>query len=587
MDANFYFNTFSIPVILAGFITLALGLMAYGKGNKQGELYFSFLMFACFGYSVFYTLEISSISLPWMTVFIMLEYTGATLLGPFLLLFVLNYTLRFNWINRRVLFLLFFIPAIHLLLVFTNPLHHLFYVSFVKVNNGYYIAADSEKGIFYWTHQAYSVLMVLISNLLLVRMLFNIPRAYLSQVLIVLLGSLCSASAYVLYLFKAIPQGLDPVPFSFALSGIVIYLGLFKFGLFRIMPVAFQSLFNNMADGVVVSDASGLLVAVNKAAMRLLRLPGRNLGVPVDQVLFDWPEIVQLIFSQEPVQGVMLSRNKETPWWLSVDCLPNIHNGVFLGMIIFLRDVTLRYQHEQSILEKQRLTDEQNTRLRSFTYIVSHNIRSHSANMSGLVQALKTADNEEERSLYLHLLDTSTQRLDETIRNLNEIISVTDLPVQQLRENRLLCQEVDKTLDVLRNSLQSSKINVRNLVPANLALCVVPAYLDSILINLISNAIRYRSETREPWIEISARHLDSRFVELEVRDNGLGIDLEKHGDKLFGMYKTFHRNAEARGFGLFLTKTQIEAMGGSISVESVPDQGSCFRVLLPETRDHG
>ncbi|MBU6342294.1 MAG: ATP-binding protein, partial [Bacteroidetes bacterium] len=84
-----------------------------------------------------------------------------------------------------------------------------------------------------------------------------------------------------------------------------------------------------------------------------------------------------------------------------------------------------------------------------------------------------------------------------------------------------------------------------------------------------------------------ARHLDSRFVELEVRDNGLGIDLEKHGDKLFGMYKTFHRNAEARGFGLFLTKTQIEAMGGSISVESVPDQGSCFRVLLPETRDHG
>jgi hypothetical protein len=82
MNTALYFNLFSLPVILAGVITLALGLMATGKGNKQGEQYFSYLMFACFGYSVFYTLEICSIPLYLMQIFVSLEYVGAVMLGP-------------------------------------------------------------------------------------------------------------------------------------------------------------------------------------------------------------------------------------------------------------------------------------------------------------------------------------------------------------------------------------------------------------------------------------------------------------------------------------------------------------------------
>lgn len=85
MNTALYFNLFSLPVILAGVITLALGLMATGKGNKQGELYFAYLMFACFGYSVFYTLEICSLPLDWMQFFVTLEYVGAVMLGPLLL----------------------------------------------------------------------------------------------------------------------------------------------------------------------------------------------------------------------------------------------------------------------------------------------------------------------------------------------------------------------------------------------------------------------------------------------------------------------------------------------------------------------
>lgn len=580
MNIALYFNFFSLPVILAGVITLALGLMATGKGNKQGEQYFSYLMFACFGYSVFYTLEISSIPLYWMQIFVTLEYLGAVMLGPLLLLFVLKYTLRFNWVKARYVWVIFVLPVFHLLLVFTNSLHHLFYISFYKASNGYFEVLDSEKGLIYWVHQGYTIFLILLSNTLLVRMVFNIPRAYLSQVLVVLTGSLCSCLAYVLYLTHAVPLNLDPVPFSFALSGIVIYLGLFKFGLFRIMPVVYQSLFNNMADGVVVSDANGILVATNKAAMHLLRLNNRNLGVPVEQVLTSWPELVELIRGHEHAHAVKIARTYPAgAQWLSVDCLPNIHSDVFLGMIIFLRDVTLRHQHEMDLLEKQRLTDEQNTKLKSFTYIVSHNIRSHSSNMAGLVAVLKDAETEAERNLYLQLLETSTKRLDETIRNLNEIISVSDLPITAFLVNRNLRAEVEKTIDILKNSILQDQINIVVHIPDDLLVKIVPSYLDSILLNLIGNAIKYRSELRPCKIEIAAYSTPDAIV-MEVKDNGMGIDLEKYGDKVFGMYKTFHRKEDARGFGLYLTKTQVEALGGHITLESAVEVGSTFRVYF-------
>jgi len=96
----------------------------------------------------------------------------------------------------------------------------------------------------------------------------------------------------------------------------------------------------------------------------------------------------------------------------------------------------------------------------------------------------------------------------------------------------------------------------------------------------LSNAIKYRSQSRAPRIRIKVS-ATKQYRVISFEDNGRGLDLEKHGGSLFGMYKTFHGNEDARGVGLFITKNQIEAMGGSIEVESEPEKGSVFRVYLP------
>ena len=97
--------------------------------------------------------------------------------------------------------------------------------------------------------------------------------------------------------------------------------------------------------------------------------------------------------------------------------------------------------------------------------------------------------------------------------------------------------------------------------------------------NIISNSIRYKHPSRKPVININLVEENNVKI-LEIADNGIGIDLARNGDKIFGMYKTFSNNADSRGIGLFITKNQIDAMGGSISVESELNKGTKFKIYI-------
>jgi signal transduction histidine kinase len=178
------------------------------------------------------------------------------------------------------------------------------------------------------------------------------------------------------------------------------------------------------------------------------------------------------------------------------------------------------------------------------------------------------------------MLHTSTEKLADTIVNLSDIVAVNS-NVNKPKEPRRLKEEIDKTLEALSVVIHQHHIGVDVQVPADVAVTVVPAYLDSILLNLISNAVKYRSPERKALIRLET-HREPGFVVLSVHDNGLGINMARNRAKLFGMYKTFHDNEDARGVGLFITKNQIEAMQGHIVVESEVGVGSTFKVYFNE-----
>ncbi|MEJ5992782.1 PAS domain-containing protein [Pedobacter sp. Du54] len=241
-------------------------------------------------------------------------------------------------------------------------------------------------------------------------------------------------------------------------------------------------------------------------------------------------------------------------------------------------DITTQKQAEVALNHSFNLVTEQNKRLLNFSYIVSHNLRSHASNIQGITELIENAASAKERKEMIQLLKTVAENLNETLLNLNNVVNIQssiDIVLEPLNLN----DYIQRTLSTLNAQILNRKVAIINKVNENVLINYNRAYLESILLNLISNAIRYSHADRDPVISLTCFEENGQQV-LRVSDNGIGIDLKKYGEKMFGMYQTFNGNADARGYGLFITKNQIEAMGGKIEVESQVNKGTTFKIYF-------
>lgn len=243
-------------------------------------------------------------------------------------------------------------------------------------------------------------------------------------------------------------------------------------------------------------------------------------------------------------------------------------------------DITEKMEKEKELERLLSVTKQQNERLTNFAHIISHNVRSHSSNLISLMEFIQQASTVAEKEMYLDLVQKSVDKLAETIENLNEIITIQNnlnIPKTSL----YLKREISTTINALTSIINAAQAHISYNIADNLTVQAIPAYLESILLNLLTNAIKYRSLERPLVITFYTYQKDNYLV-LAIQDNGIGIDLVKHGHKLFGMYKTFHKNKDARGIGLFITKSQIESMNGKIEVESQVGIGTTFHIYFYE-----
>lgn len=233
---------------------------------------------------------------------------------------------------------------------------------------------------------------------------------------------------------------------------------------------------------------------------------------------------------------------------------------------------------EKKLKDLLDITSEQNNSLMNFAHIVSHNLRSHSSNLSMLTGFFSQEKDNEEKDRLIKMLCEASESLDETVQHLTEVVQVKTDAIDKMRPVNLYetILGVKKNLVVL---LKEKNTTCKIDVSKNLNINAIPAYIDSILLNLFTNSLKYSSPERSLIIKISATR-KGPYIKVDFCDNGLGIDLKRHGDKIFGMYKTFHRHEDAKGIGLFITKNQIESMNGKIEVDSEVDKGATFRLFL-------
>jgi len=219
-----------------------------------------------------------------------------------------------------------------------------------------------------------------------------------------------------------------------------------------------------------------------------------------------------------------------------------------------------------------------NDTLRNFAHIVSHNLRSHASNISLLSGFLKEAVGEPLEENVQFMLEQASKRLSDTIDHVNDVV-IINTDGEAVNERLNLKKAADEAVSTVSAISETVNADISVNISSRIEVIGTPAYLESVLLNLITNSVKYRADNRKCIIHVAAKKKKDLVI-LTVQDNGLGIDLEKYKDSLFGMYKTFHGNSDARGIGLFITKNQVESMGGNIRVESQVNEGTKFTIEL-------
>lgn len=295
----------------------------------------------------------------------------------------------------------------------------------------------------------------------------------------------------------------------------------------------------------------------------------------------EYEKLIDAIKNKKECQVETLSykKNKEE-YWVNFSMLPVYDSdGELSHWVSIQRDISEEKKQE---VEKEQLIREltqNNKDLQQFSYITSHNLRAPLSNLTGLLNLIDDIPIEDpELKEILDGFNKSTHLLNDTINDLVRVIIIKDNPSIE-KENLMLKDIFEDVFSQLDFLIGLHKPIIKFDFEQVSFLNTNKSYLESILLNLLTNSIKYKSETRKLKINITAKQLDDTVV-LIFKDNGIGIDLERNRDKIFGLYQRFHDYPDSKGLGLYLVKSQVETMGGTISIESKVNIGTTFTLTF-------
>ncbi len=263
---------------------------------------------------------------------------------------------------------------------------------------------------------------------------------------------------------------------------------------------------------------------------------------------------------------------------LSVSVIRN-SNGTPCYFVVQITDISTQKKSQLNLEVLTEKLTKQNTQLASFAHIASHNLRAPVSNLNSLLHYYKELKNESEKNLVFEKFEVVINHLTSTLNTLVESIKIKTASTLSEKEQLSFDGVMNKTLEMLSGELIESSAQIKCDFSQSPRINYNKVYLESVFLNLVSNALRYASPDRVPEVTVKTIENKGKII-MKVKDNGLGIDLKRHGHKLFGLNKTFHRHKESKGVGLYITKTQVEAMGGTISATSQVNKGSVFTIII-------
>lgn len=356
-----------------------------------------------------------------------------------------------------------------------------------------------------------------------------------------------------------------------------------------------EGIIDSAMDAIITTDAEQQIMIFNKSAEQMFGYTAQQvIGQPLSKLIperfhtFHRSHIQEFGASEkanrkmgnnQAVFGVNLM-GKEFPIEASIS---QVKVGTQKYFTVIMRDITQRLQREQQEKALNQELIQQNEQLQQFGYITSHNLRSPVASLLGLVEVID--EDEIKNPTYvqaLHRIRVTAEKMDEIIQDLNQILEYQK-SINAQKEWVNLEDILEGVKILIASSIQATHAKISASFEVS-RVYTVKSYLQSIFHNLLSNAIKYKAPKRVPEITINTRKEKNDII-IEITDNGLGIDLKKNRDKVFGLYKRFHHHVEGKGIGLHLVKTQTEALNGKVKVDSQLGKGTTFTLTLPIAED--
>lgn len=610
---DWQYTPYMLPLIITAAVSVVLAPLAWRHRRVSGAAPLALLMLAVFEWALGNTLELGSRELSVKLFWANLEYLGIVTVPGAWLALTLQYTGRGRWLTARNVALLAIAPIITLLLVWTNDAHSLIRSDPWLDTSGPFSVVAKAYGAWFWVHVAYSYVLIACSTVLLIQQFARSARLYRGQRSILLVAAFMPWVGNALYIsgLSPIPR-LDLTPPAFALSGLAVALGILRFRLFDIVPVARGMIVESMNDGVMVLDAQNRIVDLNPTALGTIGCTASEaIGQPVVQVLSYWSDLVEPYLDVvEANAEIVMGEGKEQRYLdlrISPLCDPG---GNLKGRLIIWRDITER-KHGEEELRKAKEAAEAASRAKSaFLATMSHELRTPLTSVLGYAELLQEkAETLGDTRFVPYLAKTwaAGKQLEALISNILDLTRIEAGTVEPHPETFDVCALIDHLAVTAQPLVEQNG----NALEAHCAKDVGTMHADltmvrQSLLNLVNNAAKF---TEQGTITLAVERIRTPracgdqsqgtraesnsspfgddpgdWIQFRVADTGIGMtpeQIERVFEPFWQADSSSTRRYGGSGLGLAISHRFCQAMGGAITIESQPGQGSTFTIRLP------
>jgi PAS domain S-box-containing protein len=557
------YSPYYIAFLACGCITLILAVTGWRNRSFICAKPFTLLMLAVSLWAFGAALEVSSADLPTQMFAVMLQYPGIVTVPVAWLLFSFEYSGREHWITKNNLLLLFTVPVISILMVSTNDIHHLFYSSVTEQVVGGLAYADISYGPFFWFFTIYSYLITYIAIMFILQRFVFTSGLYRGQMIAILIAVFTPFFVNLAYAVRQINFiVIDPTPLAFIISGFAIIIGMVRYQLLDITPMAQDQVIANLSDGMIVLDVQDRIISLNVPAERFMGMSQKKaIGIPIGTILpcsgtmipdsaVD-PRIEQLHEMEQTTDG----KKK----YFELRCSPILSkSNEVKGRIIMIRDITSQKIAEIALTLARK-------KINLLSSITRHDILNQ---------------------VTVLLLNIDTFKEEEKDPGMMELIRVQENAVENIRHQIEFARDYEalggkapqwmNIQEIFRHLLTVMGTYGVTLIPLEKDIDIyADQLLERVFYNLVDNSIRHGGHVTT----ISIRCVNCpEGIKILYEDNGVGVPFELK-EKIFE--RGFGKHT---GLGLFLAREILEITGLSILETGVPGIGVRFEITVPKAQ---